>query len=132
MKPQKSNNINILIAFLIFLHFCLLQPNRQTNGQNIYIYSFMRGICTKKLELYLNQVPRKLRFPLNVVDIRTDGRTFAFIDQLCQVLKTLVVIQCLYQCKARKSSILAMGPDVFKCQQMLLVRLVWELIPILE
>ncbi len=34
--------------------------------------SFMRGICTKKIERYLNQGPRKSRFPLNVVDRRTD------------------------------------------------------------
>ncbi len=50
----------------------LLQPE----GQTQYLKSRcsnMRGIC-KKTDQYLNQRPRKTRFPLNVPDIRTDIR----------------------------------------------------------
>ncbi len=39
--------------------------DRQTDGQNIYkrdARSYMRGMCTKRLELYFNQGPRKTRF----------------------------------------------------------------------
>ena len=59
-----------------------------TDGQTDKIFTeqiliYEGNLNNKKLERYLNQGPRKSRFPLNVVDIWTDGRTFAFIEQLC-------------------------------------------------
>ena len=53
------------ICFLIFLHFCLLQANRQTDGKK-----YLQNRCS-----YLNYSLRKSRFPINLTDGQTDRRT---------------------------------------------------------
>ena len=55
----------------IFFHFCLLWPDRQTDGQNIYRID---AHTNTNLNHKLNQGPRKSRFPLNLTDGHMDRR----------------------------------------------------------
>ena len=91
-KKQLFVSIRCLENCIFIFTFMPFQPDRQTDGQNIYrIDVHLQEECAqKKMKVYLNQEPIKSRFPLNVVDgymdIRTDrrkdGRTFEFIEQL--------------------------------------------------
>ncbi len=61
------------IKFLIFLHFYLFKPNRQTYGKTIYrIDAICKTNQHKKMDLYINYSLRKSRFLLNLADIQTD------------------------------------------------------------
>ncbi len=59
----------------------------------------MRGICTKKLERYLNQGPRKSRFPLIEVDGQTDIRTDICFYRVALLLKNKCSNVCKGLCK---------------------------------
>ena len=59
--------------------FCSI-TDRQTDKYLQNRCSFMRVICTKKIGAYLNQGPRKSRFPLNLTDIQIDIHTFRRTD----------------------------------------------------
>ena len=77
---KKSRNlINHVFNIFTFLPFVAKPADRRKKYlQNRC--SFLRGICTKKIGAISQLGAEKITFPLNVVDIRTDGRTFSFID----------------------------------------------------
>ena len=74
MNLKKRNQTSILNSrpSYNFLHFCRLQPEQWT----IFFQSrcsYILGMCTGNLYLYLTQGLRKSRFPLNVFNRRTYG-----------------------------------------------------------
>ncbi len=56
--------------------------NRKVNKNSNKDDNIHKQRSSKKSDLYLKQGPRKSRFPLNLTDRHTDGRTLVSIEQL--------------------------------------------------
>ena len=48
-------------------------PQKKMADSDDNFCSYMREMCTEKIEPYLNQGQRKSRFPLNLTNVQTDG-----------------------------------------------------------
>ena len=76
-------------TFISSKAFCSI-TDRQTDKiftQQMFIYE---GNLHKKMELYLNQGPRKLRFSLNLTDGHTDRRTDISVYRVASLIIKMV------------------------------------------
>ena len=68
------------IKKIAFCSVSILNP-LLTDRRIKYLYNlYIKGNCTEKLYIYINQGPTKPRFPLNVADRRRYGWTFVSIE----------------------------------------------------
>ncbi len=83
-KMYRASNVNstrlIDVSIYIYIHLCPLQPDGQTDGQNIYrIYK--GNLHKKESELYLKYKPRKSCFCiLHLCFLQPEGQIIHRID----------------------------------------------------